>query len=131
MRYLVDTDWLIDILSGIGSASSTVERLSSAGVGISIVTVGEVYEGAVLSPDPQAALQRYREFLAAFPALSLTEPIMHRFAMIRAQLRQAGNLIPDLDLLIASTALEHNLTLITRNLRHYERVPDLALYRAT
>ncbi len=130
MRYLVDTDWLIDILSGVLSASSTIERLTAAGIGISIVTVGEVYEGAVLSPDPQAALQRYREFLDAFPALPLTEPIMHRFAVIRAALRRAGNLIPDLDLLIASTALEHNLTLITRNLRHYERIADLALYRA-
>lgn len=130
MRYLVDTDWLIDVLSGIASASTTIERLSPAGIGISIITVGELYEGAVLSPDPQGALHRYQEFLAAFPALPLSEPIMYRFAALRARLRQAGNLIPDLDLLIAATALEHDLTVLTRNLRHYERIPDLVVYRA-
>jgi hypothetical protein len=84
MKYLVDTDWLIDVLSCIASALSTIERLSSDGIGISIITFGELYEDAVLSPDPQTALQRYREFLAAFPALPLTGPVMHRFATTRA-----------------------------------------------
>ncbi len=36
-----------------------------------------------------------------------------------------GNLIPDLDLLIAATAFEHRLVLLTRNRRHFERTPDL------
>lgn len=117
MNYLVDTDWLIDVLSGIESASTALQRLSSDGVGVSIITVGELYEGAVLSPESAAALRRYRDFLAAFPVVPLSDPIMYRFATIRAHLRQAGNLIPDLDLLIAATALEHDLTLITRNVR--------------
>lgn len=38
-----------------------------------------------------------------------------------------GNLIPDLDLLIASTALEHALVLLTRNRRHFQRIPQLRL----
>ena len=46
-----------------------------------------------------------------------------------ARLRQQGQLIPDMDLFIASTALEYELTLLTRNVRHFERVPDLALYQ--
>jgi predicted nucleic acid-binding protein len=34
-----------------------------------------------------------------------------------------------MDLLIAATALDHDLTLVTRNRRHFERIPDLTLYQ--
>lgn len=61
--------------------------------------------------------------------LPLTDPIMERFARIRFDLRRAGNLIPDMDLLIATTAVTHGLTLMTRNVRHFQRIPDLALNR--
>ena len=54
---------------------------------------------------------------------------MEQFARIRARLRRQGQLIPDLDLLIAATAVTHGLTLVTRNRRHFERIPELALYR--
>jgi tRNA(fMet)-specific endonuclease VapC len=129
MRYLVDTDWLIDALVGIPEAVATLEQLTPDGLGISIVSVGEIYEGAYGSSDPEAKLARYRAFLAPFPVLSPTDPIMERFARMRAALRRQGELIPDLDLLIAATAMEHDLTLLTRNCRHFERVPGLKLYQ--
>ena len=129
MRYLVDTDWLIDALVGIPQAVSTLEHLVPPGLGISIVSVGEIYEGAYRNSDPTAQLARYRTFLSPFPVLSLTDPIMERFANTRATLRQQGVLIPDLDLLIAATALEHDLTLLTRNRRHFDRIPGLTLYQ--
>jgi predicted nucleic acid-binding protein len=50
---------------------------------------------------------------------------MERFAETRAYLRKRGEGIPDFDLLIAATALHHDLTLLTFNLRHFGRVPDL------
>jgi predicted nucleic acid-binding protein len=37
-------------------------------------------------------------------------------------------LIPDLDCLIAATAVHHHLILLTRNRRHFARIPDLRLY---
>ena len=93
------------------------------------MTVGEVYEGAFSNPDPEAHLASLRRFLAAFRVLPLTDPIMEGFAHTRADLRRQGMLIPDLDLLIAATALHHDLTLLTRNLRHFSRIPDLKLYQ--
>lgn len=128
MKYLIDTDWLIDVLSGISSAASRLQTLSSEGVGVSIISVGELYEGAVLAPDPNLVLGRYQDFLTAFSIVNLDDSIMHRFASIRARLRQAGNLIPDLDLLIAATAINRDLILVTRNLRHYERIQGLIIY---
>lgn len=128
MRYLVDTDWLIDVLPGIGTAQATLQRVSGDGTAISIVTRGELFEGAVLASDPVAAKAHYTTFLAPFPALPVTASVMERFAEIRGQLRRSGTLIPDFDLVIAATALENGLVLVTRNRRHFGRIPDLQLY---
>ncbi len=129
MRYLVDSDYLIDAAGGIPGAVRTLERLSDQGLAVSIVAVGEVYEGAFGFPDPAAMLASFREFLRAYAVLPLTDPTIERFARVRAALRRQGQLIPDMDLLIAATALEANLILVTRNLRHFERVPGLTLYQ--
>jgi len=60
--------------------------------------------------------------------LPLTRTIMKRFARIRGQLRHQGRTVQDPDLLIAATALTHGMTLVTRNLRHFQRVPDLVIH---
>lgn len=130
MRYLVDTDWLIDALADNPQAVTTLEQLAPSGLGISIISAGEIYEGAYRASDPIARLVRYRTFLSPFPALALTDSVMERFARTRAALRREGNLIPDLDLLIAATAVESDLTLLTRNRRHFQRIQDLKLYQS-
>ena len=55
---------------------------------------------------------------------------MEIFGQTRSELRRRGQLIPDLDLLIAATAVHHELILMTRNVRHFARVPDLVLSQA-
>lgn len=129
MRYLVDSDWLIDAATGRARAQQTLARLSDEELAVSIVAVAEVYEGAFATPDPQHALAGLREFLGDFIIVPLTDPIVEHFARLRAALRQQGQLIPDMDLLIAATALEQDLTLITRNVRHFVRIPELQLYQ--
>lgn len=96
-------------------------------MGVSIITLGEVYEGAHNNPQPDVHVASFQEFLALFTVLPLTDETMQHFARLRALLRRRGNLIPDLDLLIAATAIEHELVLLTRNRRHVERIPDLQL----
>jgi predicted nucleic acid-binding protein len=127
VRYLVDADWLIDAAIGRPRAQRPLERLSDEGLAVSIIAVAEVYEGAFGTPDPQATFAGLRDFLRDFAILPLTDPIVEYFARLRAALRQQGQLIPDMDLLIAATALEEDLVLITRNVRHFARIPDLTL----
>jgi tRNA(fMet)-specific endonuclease VapC len=47
--------------------------------------------------------------------------------LVRAELSRRGQLAPDLDLLIAATAMHYDLTLLTRNVRHFARIPGLGL----
>lgn len=56
---------------------------------------------------------------------------MDGLARNRTLLRRQGQRIPDLDLLIAATALAHDLTLVTRHRRHFDRIPDVRLYQGS
>ena len=129
MKYLVDADWLIDAAIGRPVAVRTLDRLSGDGLAVSLIAVAEVFEGAFAPTPPRATLAEFREFLAAYAHLPLTDPISERFARLRAALRRQGQLIPDMDLFIAATALEADLILVTRNVRHFERIAELKLYQ--
>jgi predicted nucleic acid-binding protein len=127
--YLLDTDWVIQALGRREPAARTLQRLTGSRIYVSYVTLGEVYERAFTSANPQAHLVGFRHFLSAYRPLDLDDPIMERFAETRAYLRKRGQSIADFDLLIAATALHHDLTLLTFNRHHFERIPDLELYQ--
>lgn len=129
MNYLVDSDWIIDALVGIPSAVSALEQHAQDTLAVSIISFGELFDGAYDLPDPDQRLASFRRFLSGFTVLGLNDPIMELFARHRYRLRREGNIIPDMDLLIGATALHYNLTLMTRNLRHFSRIPDLKLFQ--
>jgi predicted nucleic acid-binding protein len=128
MKYLIDTDWLIDYLKGKAAAGQLLDHLVHEGIAISLITYGEIWEGIYYGKDPKGQGQIFRAFLQATPVLPLTENSMESFALIRGSLRAQGQLIGDADILIAATALDHDLTLVTQNIRHFRRVPNLALH---
>jgi tRNA(fMet)-specific endonuclease VapC len=127
--YLLDSDWIIQALAERQPALHTLERLSGSRIFVSYITVGEIYERAFDSINPQAHLVSFRQFLSPYRVLNLTDPIMERFAEVRSFLRRRGQLIPDFDLLIGATALHHDLTLLTFNRRDFQRIPDLKLFQ--
>ena len=129
MPYLVDADFVINALAKQKGAHTIISRLSPQGLAISLVAVGEIYHKAYTSTNPQAYLQRFREFLYPMKMLNLNEPIMEKFAEIRAYLFRAGKIIPDFDIIIAATALHYDLTVLTFDLDHFSRVPDLRIYQ--
>ena len=127
--YLLDSDWIIQALANRQPALSTLERLASSRIYVSYITVGEIYERAFESVNPEAHVLTFRHFLSAYRALTLSDPIMERFAEVRSVLRRRGQLIPDFDLLIGATALHHEITILTFNRRDFERIPDFRIYQ--
>jgi tRNA(fMet)-specific endonuclease VapC len=71
-------------------------------------------------------LARLDVLLAALTILPYDEWSARRFGKLKAQLEQAGEIISDLDLQIASIALEHNAVLVTHNSKHFSRLSRLA-----
>jgi tRNA(fMet)-specific endonuclease VapC len=59
--------------------------------------------------------------------LPLTEYSVEISAGIYVALRKSGKPIDDIDLLIAGTAISNDLVLVTHNLSHFERIPELKI----
>lgn len=110
------------------AAVSVVEQYSLDGLAVSIITVGELYEGIYGYPDEEERLADLRNLVSDYTVMGLTDSIMLAFAWIRFDLRRRGQRISDLDMLIAATAIVNDLTLITRNLQHFSRIQDLRIF---
>lgn len=130
MRYLVDTDWVINYLHGIDRTVRRLNELSSEGVGVSVITLAELYEGVFHSTDPEGNDRALQEFLEDVEVIGVDDGVCRAFARERGRLRSAGALIDDFDLLIGSTAICYDLTLLTNNRRHFERMRDLHIVSA-
>ena len=127
MRYLVDTDWGISYLHGLPQYAERLNVLLFDGVGISLISLAELYEGLLTSSTPEKDELILQDFLASVEPLTLDDETCRIFARERRRLRAAGTLIGDFDLLIGATALRHDLTLLTNNRRHFERIYGLTI----
>ena len=129
MKYLVDTDYIIDFLVTQSSVIDLFSLLGKEGIAISLITVGEIYEGIYYGRKPEEDQASFQKFLSTIPTLPLNLSIIQRFARIRGELRRTGQIIGDFDMLIAATAIEYDLILVTRNIKHYKRIPNLSVYQ--
>ena len=127
LTYLVDTDWVIDHLNGVTAISQRLNDLSADGIGLSIISLAELFEGVAYSRNPQASQQGLDEFLGGVSLIDITPEIARIFGRERGRLRKQGQISGDFDLLIAATCLHHDLTLLTNNRKHFERIVNLKL----
>jgi tRNA(fMet)-specific endonuclease VapC len=128
MAYILDTDIVIEHLRNNIPVTQMIEQLAGIAIYLSWATVAELYAGAFTSPHPIGKINAIRDATRDFTVLRPDDVTATRFAEIRSFLRRRGQLILDLDMIIAATAVQHDLTLITLNRRHFERIPDLRLY---
>ncbi len=125
--FLVDTDWVIDHFSGVGTVTRRLQELQKHGLALSIISVAELWEGVYFSKDPARSEAMFAEFISGVVILGIDEEICKRFGQLRGSLRSVGKLVGDFDLLIAASALRHDLTLLTNNRRHFERIEGLRM----
>jgi tRNA(fMet)-specific endonuclease VapC len=127
LAFLIDTDWAIDHLRGVEAVTARLGELEPEGLAISVISVAELWEGVHYSRDPTASERGLSEFLMGPVVLNLDEETCKHFGRLRGALRRQGNMIGDLDLLIAATAVRHGLTVLTNNRKHFEHVPRLRI----
>ena len=125
---MVDTNWAVDYMHGVQEVVQRFGHLSQEGIGISIISLAELYHGVYRAADQQDAELAVQSFLGEVEGIvPLEEPACRIFAMERVRLRSIGLPIEDLDLLIGAIAIHHGLTLLTNNRRHFGRLPGLNL----
>lgn len=124
MTHLLDSDVIISHLNN----KAHISLISSKPPSISIITYGEVLYGIKKSKRTETHAQ-FDAFLLATPIyiLPINEMIIKKFIDLKIVLEQKGEKLQDFDLLIAATAIEHNLTLVTGNRKHFSRIPHLKL----
>jgi tRNA(fMet)-specific endonuclease VapC len=126
---LLDTDTLSGVIKG--RADLVVQRaqkylLTHKQCTYSIITRYEILRGL----KAREALQQtavFEERCQESRVLPLTDVVVVRAAEIYADLYRSGRLISDADILIAATALTHNLVLVTEKASHFERIAGLRL----
>ena len=124
--YLLDTNHCAYILNAKGKPENkqsqleknTIQAVSSrmdAVLHISEATLGELIYGAEYSKHKEANLQELKAFTEVIPPLLIDKEVWQLFGKAKAQLRVVGKKIPDIDLLIASTAKRYDLILVTND----------------
>jgi len=124
---LIDTDTLSEIMKGRDSniMQKAKEYLKTRGqFRISIITRYEILRG-LKAKQAFRQIVLFEERCRKSILYPLIDDIIVKASDIYAYLYKQGRLISDADILIASTALVNNLTLITGNFEHYNRIPDL------
>jgi tRNA(fMet)-specific endonuclease VapC len=123
--YLLDTNFCIHFIRGRAWARSALARVRVTDVALSAVTVGELHEGAHRSDHPTQELARTEAFLKPFHVIPLGREEAMAWGRLEARLRKDGKPIEAEDAMIAATAQQHGLTLVTGNLRHFGRIKGL------
>jgi len=128
LSHLIDTDWIIHYLNGNSEIVERLKSLKEERMGVSVISLAELYEGIYYSTNPAGNEKALDDFLSGISILGVEDEVCKVFGKERGKLRKAKKLIGDFDLLIAATCLHHNLTLLTNNRRHYEMVEGLNIF---
>jgi tRNA(fMet)-specific endonuclease VapC len=127
VRYLVDTDWVIQYLNADAKIVANLDTRRADGIGISVISVAELYEGAFYARDPAMSERKLRDFIAGISKFPIDEETCRIFGRERGRLRAARKIIGDFNLMIAATAIQRGLTLLTNNRRHFDRIEALRI----
>ena len=92
-----------------------------------MITYAELVFEAKRSQNEQKNMIKVNHIREIYPIEELNEGVMEVFADIKAKLFDKGIRIEDMDLLIATTAIYNELTLVTNNTKHFENIPNLSL----
>lgn len=127
MKYMLDTNICIYAQKGVPSVVNRIEKFWQSGLFISSITLGELQFGVEASTAYEKNLQRLHNLLAALDVVEFGTQAAVNYGKICAYLRNHGTPIGTMDMLIAAHALAENMTLVTNNVREFERVPDLSI----
>ncbi len=124
---ILETTFLVDLerelaRSSLGPAQEFLKSHGSNRLFITYTIAGELAAGASL-----AQRERWEKFISPFRVLAFTEDVSWEYGRAYRYLQDNGLLIGSNDLWIAATAIAYATPLVTRNTRHYQRVPGLEI----
>jgi predicted nucleic acid-binding protein len=130
--FLLDTNIISELVkpSPEPSVASWIDDVDESLLYLSVLTLGEIRRGIATLPQSRrrATLEAWldKDLYARFEGriLPVDLDVADRWGLLTAAARNAGKVLPVIDGLLAATALEHNLTLVTRDTGH---IPNLGV----
>lgn len=125
----LDTSFIIALLRREDNAEKELERVTVQNQRLSTtpITVCELFKGVYRSKNSANEAEKIKGLLTYLEILEFNVDACERYGqLINTKILQSSP-IGDMDVMIAAIALTHNEPLITRNLRHFERIPDLSV----
>ena len=123
---LVDTNVIIKMLHNEKEALDVLEKIDKAY--ITVIVACELFYGACNSSNPDGNMKLFQDVLAQFEILPVSLDVANSYALIKSELKKAGNPIPENDLWIAATAHAYNVSLATFD-THFKNVCQITLVR--
>ncbi|HEX7671883.1 MAG TPA: type II toxin-antitoxin system VapC family toxin [Polyangiaceae bacterium] len=130
VAYLFDTDAISELFKPrpLPSYVKWLRAVPGAEQCTSAVVVAELFAGAFRSSAKGRHLENIRQrVLPSLRILPFDETVAETYGRIRAELERSGRGLAEADLQIAATALVHGCVLVTGNVKHFARVPGLAI----
>jgi tRNA(fMet)-specific endonuclease VapC len=121
---LIDTDICIEILKKNEKVINARNSYDDP-VAVSFMSVAELYYGSARSSNPVKNNSLIEEFLLTVNIIQTDLDILKKFGELKSMLQGQGDLVPDADIFIAAATYEKANLLVTGNIRHFERFPNL------
>lgn len=123
-KYLLDTNVVIALFAGDASVQKHLEQADE--VFLSSVVLGELYYGAENSAHSESNIGRVDEFAASNALIACDAETARSYGSIKAQLKRMGRPIPENDIWVGATAIQHSLILVSRD-SHFDGIEGLSL----
>lgn len=127
MSYLIDINIIIYSIKGNPVVQNNFLKNEHIPKSISLITYGELLFGAKKSQNLEKNIAMVYRIKELFPIIDVDQATIETFSELKANMLKAGTPIDDFDLLIASTALTMNFTLVTNNENHFNRIKGLTI----
>ncbi len=127
-RYMMDTGTCIYLKNR--RPPSIAERFQALRFGevvISVITYGELYNGALKSRESEVAIKNVKLLGERLPFQSMSVEVAETYGNTRSVLEKQGKIIGGNDLWIAAHAMTLGLTLVTNNTREFKRIAGLSI----
>lgn len=125
--YLLDTDTIIFNLKENAAIRKNLLFHINDPIKISVITLMELYYGAYKSQKVTGNLAKVKTIEQSIEIIPVGVESVEIFGMLKSKLEKTGSRLDDFDLIIAACALAHNLTLVTNNEKHFQRIEGLKL----
>ena len=126
---ILDTSFLIDFMEGLPEAIAKMEELqhSQESIFISTPTIFELWTGIAHGNQPEKEKEKVKKIVNSQQILELTKSCAEEAGLINGTLWKEGKPIDSEDCMIAGIAKQYNQPILTRNIKHFERIKTIQI----